>query len=185
MNPDAILYPALEKLKKFLKERESNHNQPSVIYSLGFGENHDARLLNGVTQAGSEQGNFTYVRTQGDTHGNIVDKLKENLAMALNASSNRLVITHPDRKGFKITKPVRSDYILAEEVKDEKNQDEIVVPGEDSAWMTVNFSSVNTVRKNDLLGGKLVMTLHLGNDMQIICKPRVEVMADPSDELRI
>lgn len=119
MNPRNVLFPALDKLKNFLKKCEDTKNQPSVVYSLGFGPNHDAELLNGVTRAGTQQGNFTYVRTEGDVHANIVEKLKENLSMALNAASNRLIITHADRKDFKISRPCQMEYIQPEEKKEQ------------------------------------------------------------------
>ena len=43
---------------------KSTTSKPTALYCLGFTPNHDAKMLNKMAQAGSEEGKFIYIDEQ-------------------------------------------------------------------------------------------------------------------------
>ena len=54
-------YDTREQMKEALAVASQDYGISTTMYSLGFSEYHDANLLNYITQAGSDQGNFIYI----------------------------------------------------------------------------------------------------------------------------
>lgn len=58
--------------------------------SIGFSDDHDAAFMNKLAQAGSEVGNFIYIRSESETKKqDILDALNESLEIALEGQSGQ------------------------------------------------------------------------------------------------
>jgi hypothetical protein len=67
---------SLEDLQSTLKKKEIT----SRFLTIGFTNEHDAKFLNDIAQAGSDLGNFFYVNTE---QPNYPDQIKECLSSSL------------------------------------------------------------------------------------------------------
>lgn len=63
-NESKKLVKMRRSLQDILKVMELSGAKASILYCLGFSEDHDAVLLNNVAQMGSEMGNFIYIDTK-------------------------------------------------------------------------------------------------------------------------
>lgn len=62
---------------------------------------------------------------------------------------------------------------------------EIVEHGEDSPWVTIKLTTKDWIKKSDLMSGKLVMTLQIGQEIEVKCNPFIELLAEPDAEFKM
>jgi hypothetical protein len=56
--------------------------------AIGFSDNHDARFMNKIAQAGSEIGNFIFINSQSENKKQeILNALEESLSIAIEGQS--------------------------------------------------------------------------------------------------
>jgi len=70
---------SLSKLKSLCQKLETEQNKPCAIYCMGFSSSHDATLLNGLANSGSQLGNFIYIKEGGDYVQKLFDSIEECL----------------------------------------------------------------------------------------------------------
>ena len=85
---------------------------------------HDAKLLNGLANAGSQLGNFIYIESTGNYVQKLTDSMEECLGQAISASgAQRLTITMAGDESFKIAEPIKEEYVFAEKAAKEESKD--------------------------------------------------------------
>ena len=88
---------------------------------MGFSAGHDAKLLNGLANAGSQLGNFIYIESGGDYVQKLFASIEECLGQALLASSaQRLTIKKVNDDKFKIAENLKEEYVFKEKEETKK-----------------------------------------------------------------
>ena len=85
-NDDDAIFAKCKQFSETMKAR----CESSRVMSIGFSNDHDARFMNRLAQAGSDVGNFIFIRSDSETkREGILNALEECLAIAVEGSRSK------------------------------------------------------------------------------------------------
>lgn len=176
-------------MKDTLKVQAASGNKTSAIYALGFSKDHDAELLNFLAQSGSEMGNFIYIDRETQHAGGYQQLMKDSFRECINeavqnaGSCKRLVIKN-DNPDFGHVLDLKTDYVIATKGADDPQSavmdSEMQNAEKELEWVAVDYLASCLMRKADLEKQELQLTLKLGRDFTLECRPAILRITDAS-----
>lgn len=139
-------------MKEYLDNSQRERGISTSIYCIGVSSDHDATLLNSLTQAGSQQGNFIFIdERQDDKLAKIINSLTDSIKMAVDNSSRPRITLKGDKTEFTL--------MSYAEIEDEEDKD------------FLRFRCQVFLRKSQL--DNLEVNLMLSDTVQVEGKPEI------------